>query len=821
MASFSHRGDHAVVTFSDELTWEAATELTDILEILVDHYFYRRIDVVISSYGGIIAALDYYLDAVRRYRAQGVHVRAYVICQAASAGALMLSLADDDRVAESTARLFFHFTRVLSPGSVTAGGCVSMHAELCRVDDDLIGRLVDRALADPAARGPVSAAPSDRRTLERLLGPDGLGETNRPPRLRALVHALDRKVTAALRAGDRRTLERLYRALFEMECWISSRLARVLRLVDSIGLSDRRAAVPFSGRPGLTVPEWRSLFSPSGHVCREVLLRHTLLLGETGSGKTLSGVVPALVASARAPRDALSAVLVIDPKRELGPVLERFAPDRFDPITSSRLVIDLMAPSAWSVAHDLTTGRWQRAAVRILLRAVSFVPTMAARVLVDHQGSDSNAEFFEREGTNLLVTVLAFILMVTRPEASSPDDWLADDPVARAWLHQLLQRAKGSGAAPGPNALALAAWVLDGPLTALPSDKSSIVASVSAESLTELPTDELCVSSVDSRAPNREWLFARVARRALAVWGTEPGEARDLLGRVVDYWLPMVAIDRQYAGVLATARGACAEFADPAVSATLYFGCEPGYAAARDAGMVRDFAQAVGRDGGGRVMVFQPALTGGGTLAAKALKASFFEAVLNDPDRAAGAPDVPLAGYVADECHRFVTSDRVHGEQSFLDTCRSFSAFCVLACQSVSSIEHALSHGGGSGARDSSAVSVLWNNTGSKLFFRSTDPDTAQRVADLSPSRPGLTDVTRVRPLSSLAPGECYAALANGRFERRQLEPFTEPVADRRLPERAPRRKGKRRARGAGARRPPRQSPDIVFRADRRAMKKS
>ena len=799
MASFSHRGHHAVVTFPDEVTWEAVNELADILEILVDCYFYRRIDVVISSSGGLIAALDYYLTQVERYRARGVHFRTRVICWAASAGALMLSLADD-RVAERGARLLYHCARVLSPGPVTAGGSAAMHAELSHLDDVMIDRLVDRAFADPGPVGPVCVESWDRPVLERLLGADAPEKTTRLPPLRTLARALNRKVAAALRAGDRRTLAGLYRTLFVMEYWISAGLARVLRLVDSVGLPDRQGAVPSTGSPGLVIPEWRPLFPPSGAVFREILLRHVLLLGETGAGKTQSGISPVTAACAHASPEALAAVLVVDPKRELGPVLERLAPGRFDPITSSALVLDLMALPAWSVADHLAAGRWQSAALLILLRAVSFVPTMPARVLLDHEPSSSNVEFFEREGTTLLATVLAFVLMVTRADAPSPDDWLADDRDACTWLHQLLERAWGSEGAPGPNALELAAWVMDGPLTRLPRKRST-------------------VASLGGDAPESDlgWLFARVARRALPVWGADPGEGRDVLSRVLDYWLPMVDIGTQYAGVLATARGACAEFADPAVATTLYFGCEPGYVAARDAGAVRDFAQAVGRDGGGRLMVFQPPLSGGGTLVAKGVKASFFEAVLNDPDRVTGAPDIPLAGYVADECHRFVTSDRIHGEASFLDTCRSFSAFCVLASQSVSSIEHALSHGGGTYARDSSAVSVLWNNTGSKLFFRSTDPQTAHRVDELSPHRPGLTDVTRVRPLSTLAPGECYAALADGRFERRQLEPFAEPLAVRAAPERAPRRKkGSRRTRRAGAN----PFPDIVLQGDRRAMKK-
>ena len=44
-----------------------------------------------------------------------------------------------------------------------------------------------------------------------------------------------------------------------------------------------------------------------------------------------------------------------------------------------------------------------------------------------------------------------------------------------------------------------------------------------------------------------------------------------------------------------------------------------------------------------------------------------------------------------------------------------------------------------------------------------------------------IAGVTRVRPVSALATGECYAILADGRFERRRLHPFTphQPVPQR------------------------------------------
>ena len=178
------------------------------------------------------------------------------------------------------------------------------------------------------------------------------------------------------------------------------------------------------------------------------------------------------------------------------------------------------------------------------------------------------------------------------------------------------------------------------------------------------------------------------------------------------------------------------------------------------------------REGGGPLVLYQPALGGPDELVARALKAAFFEAVLHDPDRARGCEDLPLVGYVADEFHRFVTSDRVHGEQSFLDTCRSFGAFCVLACQSVAGIEHALAEGAGSNTRNEAAVSMLMTNTATKLVFRSTDPKTLQPLHEWCPHHPGLDAVTRVRPPTTLAPGECYALLPDGRFERRRLEPF-------------------------------------------------
>ena len=762
MVKYESLHDHAVVMFSGDVDWASICELTDTVDWLVERHFHTRIELVIASPGGVVAALDHYLECTGRWRARGVRLRTRVVSHAFSAAAVMLSLGDE-RVAERGARLLYHPARVHDAGPITARESTEMHDALRRIDDATVTRLVARVLDGGACvRVPYGAEPSDRRVLDALAA-SLAGGAKPPRRLGALAQHVGRTVTRAVQAGDRETLATLYRRLAEPERTLSAKLALTLRLVDRVG-ADEAAAERRGGddRPGLTVTQWRALYPPHGTVPRALLTRHTLVLGETGSGKSASAVLPVCAAMAQAPPGRVGAALVIDPKREAGVVLEALAPGRLRHITAQGTVLNLMAGPAWSLEADLAAGRWLGAATRVLLRVHSLLPATPARVLVEHTVGDGNQAFFDREGVELLRAVLAFVLMLTGGQAPAPESWAAGE--VAAWVRALVARARGEVGGRGANVLALAAWALTGPLTA------------------PVPDDHTVTVPAEAGPPPHGWLFARAARYARAVWGRTPGEGRDVLDRVVEYWEPMSRIERQYAGVLATARTACGALADATLARRLYFGCEPGYAAARAAGEVLDFARAVSREGGGPLVLYQPALHGPDELVARALKAAFFEAVLHDPDRAQGCEDLPLVGYVADEFHRFVTSDRVHGEQSFLDTCRSFGAFCVLACQSVAGIEHALAAGAGSNTRNEAAVSMLMTNTATKLVFRSTDPKTLQPLHEWCPHHPGLDAVTRVRPPTTLAPGECYALLPDGRFERRRLEPFeagAERVRDR------------------------------------------
>ena len=743
-APIDYRHDRLVVPFDGALTWDSALELVAAVDARLEHYHYRRVEVVVTSPGGLVAALEHIVRAFARWRAGGVEVRTRVVATAASAAAVVVSLGDA-RSAAPGARLLYHLTRVPDAGTITARASAELHGELSRTDARIVSRLVERAL-EACGSAPHRAEPCDREALERIVGaltgqPPSEG---RRPRLKRLAARVGRALDAAVRSGDRGTVTRAYRALARVDRPISAELARTLRLIDRIddGAGAADAPEPDPRGAGLTIPEWRALYPPSGVVPRAALTRHVLGLGETGSGKTASVIVPVLSAMARSER--IGGALVIDPKRELAPVLEREAPERLERLDPATVALDLMAGARAAVDADLAARRWTSAALRMLLRVASFLPASPLRVLGPHRVSNPSAEFFAQEGAALLRDVLGLVLMLCAEGAPPPLEWVEpSDEAALRWVHALAERARGGGGGlRGPNALALCAWALEGPLAA-PPDKDD---------------------------GTQAWLFADLARQALPVWGaTAASEGRDLLARIDTYWRAQARVARQYVGVLTTARTACAELASPRLARTLYFGCEPGWRDARGAAV--DLARLVSPAADGRLLLYQPRRDGLDALLAMALKAAFFEAVLAEPARVRAEPDIALVAYIADEFHRFVTSDAVHGEQSFLDTCRSHGAFCVLATQSTRSIAHALSLGGAGRDTNEAALDILLANTATKLFFRSTDPDTAARVAALCPHRPGFAHAAAVRPPASLAVGEAYASLPDGRFERCQLEP--------------------------------------------------
>ena len=203
-------------------------------------------------------------------------------------------------------------------------------------------------------------------------------------------------------------------------------------------------------------------------------------------------------------------------------------------------------------------------------------------------------------------------------------------------------------------------------------------------------------------------------------------------------------------------------FAGPLVSSTIFFGMDFG-GDGRDRTRIDQIIEDPGT-----IVVFSPSgnnMTDSEELVVRAGKAKFFEKVLvqesrmNILDRSDGAKH--LLVYVADEFQRFITVGDDHGEQSFIDRCRSYGVSCVFATQSLASLRYKL--GNVSGA--SASLEIVLANIGTKAFFRSTDREAMGYLTEMV----GQGAEGSIRGLPMLEPGACWFLRPNGAVSRRRV----------------------------------------------------
>ena len=120
-----------------------------------------------------------------------------------------------------------------------------------------------------------------------------------------------------------------------------------------------------------------------------------------------------------------------------------------------------------------------------------------------------------------------------------------------------------------------------------------------------------------------------------------------------------------------------------------------------------------------------------------------------------------VVAYVADEFQRFVTVGKEHGEQTFIDRCRSYGVCCVFATQSLSSLRYRL----GASSEAVHSLDIVLSNIGTKAFFRTTDREALGYLNSLL----GIDLGSSKRGLPTLEVGECWLARANGSFSRRKM----------------------------------------------------
>ena len=421
MINVEYNQNRPTVSLVGKITDELALELIDEIRRLTNEQFFTEILLDITSPGGMESALAHCVRALGEFRGSGLRIVTRVRSQATSAAAILLSLGDR-RIAAPGAWLQYHEGRVVGIDEVTGATATRIARGLAHADAGIAALLAERARRDcgteDGGNGRVRVrdfAGSDWDVVRRLVGrPGRKGKAESRSRL---LKRLRRKVAVALAAAKPVKLARFYMDLFALDAPISPVLAQNLHLIDAVSSGEDKslAAAGACGPGALRVPEWRALFRPEGCVARDLLCRHALILGETGSGKTASGILP-IVAAVLDESSPVGCALVIDPKREVGPVVLSLAGSGTDVIEidvhseDMRPILDLMA-GPLSIDSDIEAGRVLTAARKILMRASSLSGNNPAKVLAG-EASQAREPYWELEGTRFAQTVLALMLIL-------------------------------------------------------------------------------------------------------------------------------------------------------------------------------------------------------------------------------------------------------------------------------------------------------------------------------------------------------------------------------------------------------------------------
>jgi hypothetical protein len=475
-------------------------------------------------------------------------------------------------------------------------------------------------------------------------------------------------------------------------------------------MADERP-LPFTDdHPSFRVRGWREMLGAGEEIAAVNMARHFLITGETGSGKSVSGVIPLLESALRYPeRDAYKAyrakagkkadareqlrpaVLVVDPKHELGEVVQREAAGR-----------------------EITTVQYGTPGKRLYFFEGKDVISMGASDAVDSILAQS--DFYTRDlaGTrepswciqagNLIKDFVAVDMFLARQGI---------DKLNAFWSRV---QTKMAGEQEVKAILPLLCYNRDNYFRAM----AALVAYSTGD---------------DGSLPLAAYLYACEEINI-------PGE---LTARLVSL---VTLYHSTRSGLVWTANGILCDLASEELCSCVSLNPME---APQNAFCVREMLER------GDALVYIPTISPSAIAdtVGRCIKAKFMEFVFTRENKVR-----PFA-YIVDEAHRFITAGEQDGEQSLLDRCRAYRTMVVLSTQSIASLKVRLE---GSAAFAGSALQVMLNNCGNALYFRSSDIATQESVQARIPDCPmaGRPHVIKVRPLTSLATGSCYALRADG-----------------------------------------------------------
>jgi hypothetical protein len=470
------------------------------------------------------------------------------------------------------------------------------------------------------------------------------------------------------------------------------------------------APFPFhEHHPKFRVPGWGELLGPDECINAPEMARHFLITGETGSGKSVSAVMRLLEAILRYPEKDLyrayiremgdaaepeaelrPAVLVVDPKQELGEVVTREA--------RGRRVIRVASGERGPVLH-LFEGRPLESldafeALDLILQHSDFFVQDQAR---------TREPVWNLQAASILRDFLAVDMYLHRRKPGA---------VARLWTEVRRQLAEDGG--------------YESYLPSLKYDAHNYFRPHSA-------LLNICGGEEDRRALD---VYVSAATQLKV-----PGEMTARL----------LSLNRLYhatrSGVIWMANGILSDIAAPEFAACVSVNpLEP-------PAKLLSVTDALNQ---GHLVVYVPKGTSPiADMVGRCLKSKFFAFAFERANK------VRPFFYVVDEAHRFLTAGAQDGEQSLLDRCRAYRTGVVLATQSIASMAYRLEQCPGGGKN---SLQMVLNNCGNAMYFRTPDIQTQENLQQRIPGAPapGRPHVVKVRPLTSLGVGKCYALRCDG-----------------------------------------------------------
>ncbi len=509
------------------------------------------------------------------------------------------------------------------------------------------------------------------------------------------------------------------------------------------------------------IPEWESI--QMGSISDSELHRHFMFFGETGSGKTVSGIQPRCRLAFSGKKEFPSAGLVVDPKSEIGDYIATLLGDEAEK-RMIRIRSDKQGPVLWQFENVNIEGRNGKS---LMEEIMTFSDSY------NGQKEKTHDRFWVDSSSQIISELISIDVALFNHE-----NRLGAANINQFWFNfyacfELLNPDRGfkirQDYQAALNNKQLSVCLLkkmlkeSGDKDEMKSvrnfgyNKENYLSHISKlmEASTYLGADVLSGLLVNVSCGHRNfngfWAFFVAFLEAYTI-----NDDHFLAEQTTFFRQFAYMDDGLYSSLQAVFTSLINEFVDKEFYAKISINPFEGPSERLSTKEVSEK---------GQVVVYEPGLVTSVTACVgKVLKAGFFKALL--VSERLNNPDVRQFFYICDEFHKFITHDEQSGEQSFLDRCRAYRVCCALATQSLSSLRYAFS-----GEKGNQAINILVTNTGTKLFFRSTDPGTTNTLMDLIPEpyRKDRPHVVRVRPPATMQPGECYYVLVNGRVGRGQV----------------------------------------------------